>query len=55
MNGTFTRSLGTGPGQVRWTNSGGFAAYGGNLAVNIPGNPIWGPPSIFLLRIANSA
>jgi len=29
-NGTsFTRSLGTGGNQIRWTGSGGFAAYGG--------------------------
>ena len=34
----FTRSLGTGAGQVQWTGSGGFSAYGGKLTVNIGGN-----------------
>jgi autotransporter-associated beta strand protein len=41
--GTFTRSLGSGAGQVQWQNSGGyggggFAAVGGALTVNIGGN-----------------
>ncbi|MBM4018991.1 MAG: hypothetical protein FJ288_11800, partial [Planctomycetes bacterium] len=35
---SFTRSLGTGPGQVQWTGSGGFAAWNGKLTVNIGGN-----------------
>jgi autotransporter-associated beta strand protein len=42
-SGTFTRSLGSGAGQVQWQNdgqygSGGFAAVGGALTVNIGGN-----------------
>ena len=42
-SGTFTRSLGSGAGQVQWQNesqygSGGFAAVGGALNVNIGGN-----------------
>jgi len=28
LDADFTRSIGKGPGQVRWTGSGGFAAYG---------------------------
>ncbi|MCX5654723.1 MAG: autotransporter-associated beta strand repeat-containing protein [Planctomycetota bacterium] len=48
-NFSFTRSLGTGPGQVQWTGAGGFAAYGGKLTVNIGGNAtpdtlVWGSP-----------
>jgi fibronectin-binding autotransporter adhesin len=34
-NGTFTRYLGTNSGRVQWTGSGGFAAAGGDLAVNL--------------------
>jgi len=34
---SFTRSLGTGPEQVQWTGSGGFAAFGGILTVTIGG------------------
>ena len=42
-SGTFTRSLGSGAGQVQWQNvgqygSGGFAAVGGALNVNLGGN-----------------
>ncbi len=44
-NSTFTRSLGTAAGQVRWTwtggvsgSSGGFAAYGSDATVNLGGN-----------------
>lgn len=39
-SGTFTRAMGTGAGQVRWTsgNGGGFAAFGGPLAVNLYGD-----------------
>ena len=51
MSGTFTRSLGTGPGQVQWTGSGGFARSSathmpmpiinlGGLAT--PGTVTWG-------------
>ena len=39
---TFSRSLGTGAGQVRWTGDGGFSAYGGPLTVNLGGAT---PPS----------
>lgn len=53
MNGTFTRDLGYGPNQVAWGTtvynsayrSGGFAAVGGPLTVNIGGagsNLVWG-------------
>ncbi|MBK8095114.1 MAG: autotransporter-associated beta strand repeat-containing protein [Verrucomicrobiaceae bacterium] len=35
---TFNRSLGTGPGQVSWTSSGGFAAYGVDRTVNLGGS-----------------
>jgi autotransporter-associated beta strand protein len=37
-NATFSRSLGTGSGQVCWTSSGGFAAAGSMLTVNLSGN-----------------
>ena len=39
-SGLFTRSLGTGPGQVSWAAAanGGFAAYDSKLTVNIGGN-----------------
>ncbi len=42
-SGTFTRSLGSGAGQVQWQNQGGYAgggfvAVGGSLTVNIGGN-----------------
>lgn len=38
-SGSFTRTLGTGAGQVQWLGgSGGFAAAGGPLGVNINGN-----------------
>jgi len=36
-NGTFTRNIGTGAGEVSWSNSGGFAARGGDLAVTLEG------------------
>jgi len=36
--GSFTRNLGTGPGQVQFTvNGGGFAAVGANRVVNLGG------------------
>ena len=57
-SGTFTRSLGSGAGQVQWQNdgqygSGGFAAVGGALTVNLGGNATpdtltWGSGSYFL-------
>ncbi|MGA2066342.1 MAG: autotransporter-associated beta strand repeat-containing protein [Thermoguttaceae bacterium] len=34
---TFSRSLGTGSGQVNWAGSGGFAAAAGTLTVNLGG------------------
>ncbi len=37
-NADFTRSLGTGAGQVQWTNGGGFGAVGGNRTINIGGS-----------------
>ncbi|MCX5771261.1 MAG: autotransporter-associated beta strand repeat-containing protein, partial [Candidatus Hydrogenedentes bacterium] len=37
-SGTFSRSLGTGAGQVQWTGDGGFSAYGGALTVNLGGS-----------------
>lgn len=48
MSGNFSRPLGTGAGQVRWTANGGFAAFGGNLNVSIPGTPVWGSTASFL-------
>jgi autotransporter-associated beta strand protein len=36
-NGDFTRSLGTGAGQVQFTANGGFAAYGQDRTVNLGG------------------
>jgi len=35
--GTFTRGLGTGGNQVRWTDSGGLAATGGKLTIALGG------------------
>ena len=49
-SGTFSRSLGTGGGQVQWTGSGGFSAYGGTLNVNIGGSAqtlTWGSTAGF--------
>jgi autotransporter-associated beta strand protein len=43
--GAFSRSLGSGAGQVQFAGSGGFAAFGTNLRVNLGGNGatvIWG-------------
>ncbi|MCP5545813.1 MAG: hypothetical protein H7A50_00395 [Akkermansiaceae bacterium] len=34
----FTRSLGSGAGQVRWTNGGGFGAVGADRTINIGGS-----------------
>jgi len=34
---SFVRGLGTDPGQVQWTGSGGFSAGGGKMSVNIGG------------------
>ena len=36
-NGTFDRAIGGAGGNVQWNNSGGFAAQGGALAVNLNG------------------
>ena len=55
-NDTFTRNLGTGAGQVAWTDgaSGGFAAYGGTKVVllnNDSVNPLsWGSTPGFLVN-----
>ena len=38
-SGTFSRALGTDPGQVQWTGDGGFAAKGGKLTVALDGAP----------------
>lgn len=41
--GTFARPLGSGSGQVLWSTSGGFAAFGGNLSITgLTGTPVWG-------------
>jgi len=45
LDADFTRSLGAGPGQVRWTGSGGFAAYGEDRTVmlnNSTDTVLWG-------------
>ncbi|WP_050028141.1 autotransporter-associated beta strand repeat-containing protein [Verrucomicrobium sp. BvORR034] len=49
-SGSFTRSLGTGVGQVQWTaNGGGFAANGGALTVNLgTSGLVWGSTTNFL-------
>ncbi len=43
-SGVFSRPLGSGAGQVRWTGSGGFAAQGGALTVTLGsgGGLTWG-------------
>lgn len=59
LGGAFTRALGTTTSTMRWTNSGGFAAYGSNpswgaandLTVNVGGagaTLTWGATSNFL-------
>jgi len=35
LNTDFTRNIGTGAGTIRWTGSGGFAAYGGDRTVKL--------------------
>lgn len=48
-SGTLSRGLGTGIGQLQFTGTGGFAAYGGNLTISgIAGTPTWGTTSSFL-------
>jgi len=44
LNANFTRNIGTGAGTIRWTGSGGFAAYGGDRIVELNDSPlvIWG-------------
>ena len=50
-SGTFSRQVGTDPGGVQWTGSGGFAAYGGPLTVTLGassalgGQLVWGGSS----------
>lgn len=47
--GSFSRTLGTGAGDVRFTNSGGFSAFGGPLTITgFTGNPEWGSTANFL-------
>lgn len=47
--GTFSRSLGAGTGNVRFTSSGGFSAYGGPLTItSFTGTPEWGSTANFL-------
>jgi autotransporter-associated beta strand protein len=48
-NGTFTRSVGTGAGQVYWDDAGGFAARSGDLTVTLNGGApiVWGDGSGF--------
>jgi fibronectin-binding autotransporter adhesin len=49
LSGTFSRALGTGASQVRFTGTGGgFAAYGGALSVGFAGGEIWGTTTNFL-------
>lgn len=36
-SGSFTRDIGTGAGEVHWSEHGGFAAYGGPLSVTLNG------------------
>jgi len=50
---TFTRNLGAGPGEVQWSASGGFAARGGKMTVNIGGRTrpqtlVWDSTPCFL-------
>lgn len=51
-SGSFTRSLGTGNGEVRWlSGGGGFSASGGDLTVTLGGAPdplIWGATTNFV-------
>lgn len=46
-NGTFDRYLGTGSDRLQWTDSGGFAAIGGDLTVKLNNNQTlnWGSGS----------
>lgn len=45
-SGDFTRTLGVGAGQIQWTDSGGFAAYGtADRTVNIGASVTWGSGS----------
>jgi autotransporter-associated beta strand protein len=47
--GTFARALGTGVDQTQFIGSGGFAAYGGPLAITgFTGTPVWGTTTSFL-------
>lgn len=44
-SGDLTRTLGTGNGQIQWTDTGGFAAYGGDAnprTVNVGASVTWG-------------
>lgn len=51
LKGSFTGGFGIGNGQVKWSGNGGFAAYGGDLAVNLGGAGAtckWGATNYFL-------
>jgi len=51
IDSTFTRTIGTGNGQIQWTGSGGFAAYGsGEVLVQIGENQTitWGLTTNFI-------
>lgn len=41
-SGGLTRALGTGDGQIKWSDSGGFAAYGSNQTANVGASVTWG-------------
>jgi len=47
-SGSFSRALGTGAGQVRFTGSGGFAAFGTNQTVSIGASVTWNSTPNFL-------
>ncbi len=44
-NGNFSRTVGSGAGQARWSGSGGFAAYGGDRTVNLGATVGWSTTS----------
>lgn len=49
LSGTFSRPLGTGANEMRFAQSGGFAAYGDDLEIiGFTGNPVWGSTPNFL-------
>ena len=49
LGADFTRGLGAGAGEVRFTTNGGFAAYGGPVNITgFAGTPVWGTTANFL-------